>query len=378
MNWEILVLTKDEIHFGILREYLVSQKSRMIIGSLLMSIGGITTLTLTFLGLITGFVIFLSGIILFRNGYRRFSNSLSLAISFNNKSKKIKVNIGLSSKSKRFSDVERILVMEEEKRLDPLRTRASKSLNKIKKYFLRIKFIDGEYLTLNETTDILEVPSLVFKAKVLNEFFKIETGNNFKIFQNNFQIPTSIPSYTQIIGHLFKRNTPNIYSGVIRKQSENKYLLDHNFQVLKGSLWILGSISSFFVFILIAVFYNPWNGILINNYNTSLLLTLGSVIMAFTSLLIIPVIIYKKPKGTIFDFKSGFMKYKELDSNSTKLRFSDFEYGNLQIFSKFSLLELATNSFYLRKPLRTTPIIEEFKNLLIEHKIIKDLRGFKV
>ena len=378
MNWEILALTKDEIHFGILREYLVSQKSRMIIGSLLMSIGGITTLTLSFLGLIIGFVIFLSGIILFRNGYRRFSNSLRLAISMTKKSKIIKVTIGPSSKSKRFSEIDKVLVMEEDTRLDPLRTRASKSLNMVKKYFLRVKFNDGEYLTLNETTNFLELPIFIFKAKILNEFFNLESGNTFINFVNDFQSPTLIPSYAQIIIHLIKRNSPNIYIGELKKESDYIFLLDNKFKVLEGIIWFIVILISFFTFFTIALLYNPWIGTLINNFNTSLLLTLGSIIMAFMSLLMIPIIIYKKPNPSVFDFKSKFIKYNDSDSHSIKLKFSDIDYGNLTVHKNESVLELATKSFYLRKPFATTPITEEFKNHVTEQKLFKSLKEFKV
>ncbi|MHA1990351.1 MAG: hypothetical protein ACW981_06020 [Candidatus Hodarchaeales archaeon] len=376
MNWEILKISKTELIFGVPRSYLASQKSKMIIGSILMTAGGLIFLSLITVTLILGAAFFIYGFFMFRSGYRRFNNSMNLLIIINRKKKEIKFSIGRSSKVKVFSNIKDIFVLEQDKRSDPRRSKASKATKTINSYLLRIKFNDGEYLTLFEALDKLEVPNLVNQSKMLKEFCRMEKGNVLDTFIKNYRPPHSVPSFRQIFNVLIRRMVEDVYNGEITKDRENYYRIKYRFNFKKVSFWAIFYVTLGITFTILALVYNPWSGVLFENLYFNLLLTVASLIIAGLCFNLVILMFTKKITAIRFDFKLKKIHYPETENKIIDVEYSQIQYGKVTNGRRNFVLELASTSFFMRKTVLDSDIGNEFQKILEKEKLLISFPDF--
>jgi hypothetical protein len=376
MNWEILKISKGELIFGVPRSYLASQKSKMIIGSVLMTGGGLIFLSLLTVTLIIGTAFFIYGFLMFRSAYRRFNNSMNLLIIIDRKKKEIKFSIGRSSKVKVFSNIDNIFVLKQDKRSDPRRSRASKATETINSYLLRIKFNDGEYLTLIETIEKLEVPNLVHQSKMLKEFCRMEKGNVLDTFLKNYRSPHSVPSFRQIFNELNRRIIEDIYNGEIAKDRENYYRIKYRYNIKKVSFWAIFYITLGITFTILTLVYNPWSGVLFENLYFNLLLTIASLIIAGLCFNLVIIMFTKKITDIRFDFKLKKIHYPDTENNNIDVEFSQIQYGNVTNWRRNFVLELASTSFFIRKTVLESDMGHEFQKILEKEKLLKSFPDF--
>lgn len=376
MNWELLKISKAELIFGVPRSYLANQKSKMLIGSILMTVGVLVFLSLLVITMILGAAFFLYGFFMFRSAYRRFNNSMNLLIIINRKKKEIKFSLRRSSKVKVFSNIKDIVVLEQDKHLEPRRSRASKSIETINSYLLRIQYNDGEYLTLFEAFDKLEVPNLVYQSKMLKEFCRMEKGNVFDAFLKNYQPPYSVPSFRQIINVLIKRIVEDVYNGELTKDQENYYRIRYRFNFKKVSFWAIFYATLGITFTILTLVYNPWSGVLFENLYFNLLLTITSLIIAGLCFNLVIVMATKKIPDIRFDFKIKKIHYPETENKNIDVEFSQIQYGKVTNGRRNFLLELASNSFFMRKTILDSEIGHEFQKFLEKEKLLKSFPDF--
>jgi hypothetical protein len=301
---------------------------------------------------------------------------MNLLIIINRKKKEIKFSIGRSSKAKVFSDINDIFVLQQDKRSDPRRSRASKAIKTINSYLLRIKFNDGEYLTLFETLEKLEVPNLVYQSKMLKEFCRMEKGNILDTFINNYQAPSSIPSFRQTFNVLIKRIVEDVYNGEITKDREKYYRIKYKLNSKKVSFWAIFYVTLGITFTILTLVYNPWSGVLFENLYFNLLLTITSLLIAGLCFNLVFLMFTKKITDIRFDFKLKKIHYPETESKNIDIEFSQIQYGKLTPWGRNFVLELASTSFFMRKTVMNSDIGHEFQKILEKENLLKYFPDF--
>lgn len=376
MNWEILAISKEEITFGIPRSYLARQKSRMIIGSILMTIGGLIFLTLIDFIMIVGILFVIAGFLMFRNSYRRFTNSMILLLTMSRKKKLIKFLLGKSSKTKRFSEVEDVLVVEDNRNRMNQKNRPSKYLKDLKLYKLKINFVDGEFLTLFETLNKLEVPRLVHQAEILKDFFNMEKGKNLSQFIKNYKLPDDIPSVKKIIESLIQRIIDDVHTASVLKDNNHYFRINFRLDRKKVPFWTIFYLTLGITLAFLALNFNPWDGIPLVNFYTNILLAFTLIIMAGLSFNLVYIIYSRNIKDIRFDFKLKKIIYPEFNTGTHNINFFEIEYGKITIFNNLSIFEGATNSFFFRTSINTSESLRDFKKMLEKEKLLKSFAGF--